>query len=659
MGTKQIGTLGIIVLLWTVACGRTATWDDERDGALADRPVPVDVRDVQFDRVDVGDAGDVVLPAQCLCTDRPDWGPCPEGYFCCPCNGQCMDEATDRDRCECPQPGFVCDTDGGTTDVVDVPDAARCSTGMDCNDFDPCTDDLCVGGSCQNPRRDRDRDSHVDQLCGGDDCNDMNPAVFPGAREVCSDTFDNDCNGRTDCADPACATAPNCRCVPTGNEQCSDGMDNDCDNAVDCMDTDCTMAANCCRPTGLERDNCSDRRDNDCNGRIDCADPSCATDMACTGCIPGTVENCTDRRDNNCDMLVDCADPMCRTAPVCRTMCAPEACNDGMDNDCNLLIDCADPACVFDARCTCRPEVCNNGGDDDCDSRIDCYDSDCRTDARCIARHESCVVPLDIGSGGTFRGDTTGFMDVERSTRCGGAGAGEAVFRFTLTRPSRVELDTRGSSFDTVLYVRAGNCTIGRELACEDDSGGSRNAAITIPILYPGTYYVFVDGFTTGNAGPYVFNARITPEPPEICNNGIDDDGDRLVDCADPNCGTERHCLGCSREFGPVACTDGRDNDCDATTGFSGSGIDCRDSDCHASSVYNECCDNRDDNGNGIIDEFACRCASDADCRSGYRCYTQTVGTCAPPCHAFFGDICASVAPGSVCDRASGQCRFP
>lgn len=51
---------------------------------------------------------------------------------------------------------------------------------------------------------DDDLDGAFGHACGGDDCNDADPGVHPGAAEVCGDGRDDDCNGLTDDADPSC-----------------------------------------------------------------------------------------------------------------------------------------------------------------------------------------------------------------------------------------------------------------------------------------------------------------------------------------------------------------------------------------------------------------------------------------------------------------------
>ena len=84
--------------------------------------------------------------------------------------------------------------------------------------------------------------------------------------------------------------------------------------------------------------------------------------------------------------------------------------------------------------------------------------------------------------------------------------------------------------------------------------------------------------------------------PVEDCGNGIDDDGDGLVDCDDPDC---------SGNACQEVCDDGKDNDGD---GF----VDCADTDCPP---CQEICNNGlDDDRDGLIDCADPECAGDAAC---------------------------------------------
>ncbi len=60
---------------------------------------------------------------------------------------------------------------------------------------------------------------------------------------------------------------------------------------------------------------------------------------------------------------------------------------------------------------------------------------------------------------------------------------------------------------------------------------------------------------------------------PEICNNGLDDDGDGLVDCNDPDCASDPAC-----QTPAEICDNGQDDDGDGA-------VDCADSDCSAHSA--------------------------------------------------------------------------
>jgi len=570
-----------------------------------------------------------------------------------------------------------------------------CLVQQDCIDADPCTTDACVNGVCVYGPRDDDKDGHIYDLCGGDDCNDQNPGVFTGATEVCDDGNDNNCNGFKDCFDPACQNVPNCGCIPApGGENCTNGINDDCDEQVDCFDADCIGTPACgCKPSesgacdnGFDDDCdtltdcqdsdcatatnctcqaqfefCDNKQDDDCDQLIDCVDPDCSGASPCVCKPPGSPELCGNGSDDDCDKLVDCADPSCLVSPLCQS-CTAEICDDGKDNNCDNKIDCADPACAFAPNCTPKSEVCNNQLDDDKDGLIDCQDPDCATNPLCVLQQANCLSPKLIPGSGTYTGDTTGNISETKGV-CGGD-AGEAVFYFILNQPAYVELDSIGTSFDSTLYVRTGKCNTGKEIGCDDDSGGVfYSAKLEFTLLYPGTYYVFLDGYTIdpdlgANEGPFVLNVIIEPNPKEKCDDGKDNDGDVYVDCADPDCVTFGACGTCllggpaKPEFGVGACTDGLDDDCDGL-------VDCSDEDCSASDYYvTECCNGADENGNIIPDDFNCRCASDADCPSQQICYTHTAKACGIPCSQYFGDVCPFVAAGSYCNSITDQCEF-
>ncbi|HLL52116.1 MAG TPA: MopE-related protein, partial [Myxococcaceae bacterium] len=475
-----------------------------------------------------------------VCSKTED---CAEGFVCL--NGECVRPGT--------QPGCaakeICDN--GADD--------------DCDNLVDCADTDCGGQGCG-----------LGRLCGADNvcaCSPNAPTRPPGAEAVCGDRQDDDCDGQVDCADTdclgqscgsgtVCVGQGSCQCVVDGGTAevreatCGDALDNDCDGQVDCADSDCaTCGANgqvcqsgacvcsgnggVAEPTG--ENTCGDGTDNDCNGQTDCSDTSCdqrpcssSQGFACVlgACVcngnggapqPNGETACSDTRDNDCDGLVDCADTNCaaRTCGTNGRVCsgttcacsgnggtaqaAETTCNDNADNDCDGLVDCADPNCAQQAcgsttgfictstsatGCTCGGRggaaqaselTCNDGFDNDCDGLVDCADTGCNT-RTCAVNGRVCSAQTCVcsGNGGTAQGS---------ETVCGDGFDNDC--------------DGLVDCADSTCNARA--CG-GNGLTC---AGGTCAC--------------------TGNGG--VAQATET-----TCGDGIDNDCDGLVDCADPHC---------------------------------------------------------------------------------------------------------------------------
>jgi hypothetical protein len=68
-----------------------------------------------------------------------------------------------------------------------------CQSGepITCDQYYKCDEN--IGPVCVPDPFDADQDGHGSIETGGDDCDDTNPTIYPGANEVC-DTIDQDCN---------------------------------------------------------------------------------------------------------------------------------------------------------------------------------------------------------------------------------------------------------------------------------------------------------------------------------------------------------------------------------------------------------------------------------------------------------------------------------
>ncbi|HEY5282742.1 MAG TPA: hypothetical protein VIM14_08130, partial [Polyangia bacterium] len=194
-------------------------------------------------------------------------------------------------------------------------------------------------------------------------------------------------------------------------------------------------------------------------------------------------------------------------------------------------------------------ELCDNGIDDDGDGLIDCADPDCNGVPSCAA--PMCMLDddlgdFDIGSQISKHVDLTTATKIYK-TGCGqGSGHGR-VYRINLLQPMmlNVLLDETGDQvWDFVPQTSPLDACDANALHgnCVDPMTLSN---FTIGPQQPGVYYVIVEAFSSGNEGTMdmtLMGRQVPGGPVEICDNGIDDDGDGAIDCNDRKCVSDVHC---------------------------------------------------------------------------------------------------------------------
>ncbi len=432
-----------------------------------------------------------------------------------------------------------------------------CENGGD-DDCDGQADEAGCQG-CTIYYQDRDRDGYgveVQYRClsepSGDhvalvpgDCDDEDPAVNPGAGDVC-DGKDNDCDNEADpVAAPGCKTffkdgdgdgyglAADARCL------CAPGPLYHASEAGDCDDTKASV-----KPGGVESCNGSD---DDCNGMTD--------EAGAAGCVvwykdadddgygsPGTHEClCSARPPYTSPVGSDCDDGNAQVAPG-----GTESCN-GVDDDCDGATDGEGAAgCVWyhedndgdgygdvARRCLCAPfepfvalesgdcddadvsafpgapEVCD-GGDNDCDGATDpqdvwgcvLYYKDADRDGYGVATDFRCLCSKSAPYDATQPGDCDDAIAVVNP------GAMESC--------NAVDEDCDGVTDEE----GASDCSVYHR----DWDGDGYGTEMTRCLCAPGQKYTATLGGDCNDV-----SADVYPEAEEKCN-GRDDDCDQVVD---------------------------------------------------------------------------------------------------------------------------------
>jgi hypothetical protein len=519
----------------------------------------------------------------------------------------------------------------------------RCDNGQD-DDGDgdvDCADADCEGVFLCLPSVESCTNGQDDNGDGDVDCADMlcvnHASCVDKGIEVCGNGRDDDGDGDVDCADADCAGSQRCL-VPV--ELCADGVDNDGDGLVDCYDrADCASAPEC--PPATEEgavingiNTCGDGVDNDYDGTFDCADTDC-NEVMVTSTEPCTwIElECSDNIDNDGDGFVDCDDVECGETPECAAQ-HPELCKDGLNNDGIGLGDCQDEDCRALPICA---ELCGDGVDNNDDGLVDCLDVGCAGSALCPPT--SCANPEPLL--GSFSGQLAmRASEIGLSCAAGSMTGAEAIYALDATQTGSVCIGVHTDGFEPALAVFQGGCAQ-TPFACEAALSGAQTASLNFDVTQGARYLLALDQGAPGALGftMTVEQGVCTPGAAEVCDDGIDNNANGLVDCAEPACATETACLP------PEQCTGGVDEDLDGA-------IDCADADCaNVLPCGPEICDDGIDNDNdGQLD-----CMDFDDCNMASAC---RFGSCGNPQFAsssifgMFGSVSSAFAP--ACANSPG-----
>ena len=248
---------------------------------------------------------------------------------------------------------------------------------LDCNDNNPCTDDLCKAdeGGCvyQNNASDCDDGN---PCTGGDLCSD---GLCLGPDNLCQCTNDADCDAYDDgdkCNGVMVCDVPNKLCVPLEDSAVT------CDTSNDpaCQTTACNPATGQCELSNSEDYTACDDGD------------------ACTGCAPG---------DSDCSQFDYCSAGQyasglgkpceCEVSEDCLPLDDDNICNGGWvcnegtcEIDPNTVVDCSGQEAPVCGAIACNPntgacEVVDGENGVACDDGNVCTDGDSCMDGECAA----------------------------------------------------------------------------------------------------------------------------------------------------------------------------------------------------------------------------------------------------------------------------------
>jgi hypothetical protein len=215
-----------------------------------------------------------------------------------------------------------------------------------------------------------------------------------------------------------------------------------------------------------------------------------------------------------------------------QSVIGPEVC-DGLDNDCNGIIDdggnalCQDnnvcdgtPVCAGAAGCQSTPLDCNDNNPctaDSCDPTTGCVHTPlsgctgCQGDADCADNNACTTDTCDVGTGTCHNVPIPGCVSCTTAGDCTDADP-------CTSDTCNAGMCAHAAIPGCVRCTTPGQCNDGNQ--CTTDAC---NGEVCTHTAIPGC-------------------TPCTPSP-EVCNDGIDNDCDGLVDCADPDCAGSPACV--------------------------------------------------------------------------------------------------------------------
>ena len=462
----------------------------------------------------------------------------------------------------------ACDPDLGCQ--VGMADGG-CDDGLGCT-----TGDVCLGGVCHQGALAADCDDGV--ACTLDSCVDPGGCVHQPDDSACPGkgcTIDV-CQPGTGCVhdvDPAKAC-----CADDKNDCTTELCLSDCscfqfNNVLGCDDLDaCTAGDTCqggvCRPGDKicpcnEDANCTPPGGGVCDGVWHCIANQCVLETAAaSGCdaAPGTcTKTWCEPASGSCKQAPLPDGSPCSDGSACTVGegCQAGVCGGGLALECNDGNPCTNDSCAASTGCKHAPNAAPCDDDDACTVNDTCKAGAC-TSAKSVCAckaDDDCAKPANLCNGHERCIANACQLDPSTVVACGSPGPCLVATCVPQTGQCLIQKKaddapcSDGDACTSGETCHAGSCLGGTLMACDDGSVCTHDACdpkvgcVFEPAEGPCNDADPCTGDESCSQGTCTALSSLCAE---VCGNGLDDDGNATIDCADPACAKEPGCDGCA-----------------------------------------------------------------------------------------------------------------